>query len=35
MKNGILIGCHHGLNKKEIDYMHYQIKIFLKNVRYN
>jgi len=29
MKNGILIGCHHGLTSREINFIHAQIKIFL------
>ena len=29
MKNGILIGCHQGLTKKHIDYIHNKIKNFL------
>ena len=29
MKNGILIGCHHGLVLNEINYIHNQIKNFL------
>ena len=29
MKNGILIGCHHGLTFREINFIHAQIKIFL------
>ena len=29
MKNGILIGCHHGLVSREINYIHNQIKNFL------
>ena len=32
MKNGILIGCHQGLTKMEIDYIFKNIKLFL--VRY-
>ena len=30
MKNGILIGCHQGLKKKEIQYIHTTIVKFLK-----
>lgn len=30
MKNGILIGCHHGLNKSKIEYIQNKIKNFLK-----
>ncbi len=29
MRNGILIGCHHGLSNKNINYIHDQIKNFL------
>ena len=29
MKNGILIGCHHGLNEKSIDKIHKTIKTFI------
>jgi len=31
MKYGMLIGCHHGLNKKHISHIHNSINIFLKN----
>ena len=30
MKNGILIGCHQGLNEKEINYVFKCVKDFLK-----
>ena len=30
MKYGLLIGCHQGLNKKNLDYIHNIIKKFLK-----
>ena len=30
MKNGLLIGCHHGLSKKHINYIHKKISKFLK-----
>ena len=30
MKNGILIGCHHGLNKSKIKYIQNKIETFLK-----
>ena len=30
MKNGLLIGCHQGLKKKDIDYIHTNILKFLK-----
>ncbi len=30
MKNGLLIGCHHGLSKKQIYYIHKKISKFLK-----
>ena len=29
MKNGILIGCHQGLSKKHIDYIHKVIRKFI------
>lgn len=29
MKNGILIGCHHGLTNKNIKFIHFKIKKFL------
>ena len=29
MKYGILIGCHHGLSKKNIDYIHKVIRKFI------
>jgi hypothetical protein len=29
MKNGILIGCHQGLKKKHINYIHNSILSFL------
>jgi len=29
MKNGILIGCHQGMSKKMVDYVHMQIKKFM------
>lgn len=29
MKNGLLIGCHHGLNKKNINYIHSKILNFI------
>jgi len=32
MKYGMLIGCHHGLNKQHILHIHNSIKIFLKNL---
>jgi len=31
MKNGILLACHHGLNKKMIEHVHKSIDIFLKS----
>jgi CDP-4-dehydro-6-deoxyglucose reductase, E1 len=34
MKNGILIGCHQGLSKKEVDYVTRQIINFLKSKRF-
>ncbi len=30
MKNGLLIGCHQGLNKNNIDYIHNKINYFIK-----
>tara|TARA_Y100000591_G_scaffold332878_1_gene372074 strand:+ start:1597 stop:2790 length:1194 start_codon:yes stop_codon:yes gene_type:complete len=30
MKNGLLIGCHQGLDRKKIDYIHYKISKFIK-----
>ena len=30
MKNGILIGCHQGLKKNDIDYIFYIFKKFAK-----
>ena len=32
MKNGLLIGCHQGLNKKKIYYIHHKIRQFLKGI---
>ena len=32
MKNGLLIGCHQGLDKKNIDYIHSKINLFLKGI---
>ena len=34
MKNGLLIGCHQGLNLKKLDYIHKCISNFIK-VRIN
>mgnify|MGYP007000234292 len=31
MKNGILIGCHHGLVNKDINYIKEQFLKFIKN----
>ena len=31
MRNGILIGCHHGLNQKNLDYIKKNISVFLKD----
>tara|TARA_B100001093_G_scaffold508933_1_gene572049 strand:+ start:1022 stop:2224 length:1203 start_codon:yes stop_codon:yes gene_type:complete len=31
MKNGLLIGCHHGLNQKNLDYIKKSFSQFLKN----
>ena len=30
MKNGLLIGCHQGLDRKKINYIHYKISKFIK-----
>ena len=32
MRNGILIGCHHGLHDKEINYMKIKFKEFIKSL---
>ena len=32
MKNGILIGCHHGLNERDLDYIKKSFKIFINNI---
>ena len=32
MKNGILIGCHHGLGNKDINYIIKNLKIFIKRI---
>tara|TARA_B110000438_G_C15761598_1_gene627557 strand:- start:307 stop:1509 length:1203 start_codon:yes stop_codon:yes gene_type:complete len=31
MRNGILIGCHHGLNQKNLNYIKKNISVFLKD----
>ena len=33
MKNGILIGCHQGLSKKDLNYMMFTFKKFLINCK--
>jgi len=33
MKNGLLIGCHQGLNKNDLKYIHNKINIFLKGLK--
>ena len=33
MKNGLLIGCHQGLNKNDLKYIHNKINIFLKDLK--
>ena len=33
MKNGLLIGCHQGLNKIHINYIHNKINNFLKKLK--
>ena len=33
MKNGLLIGCHQGLSKKQIEYIHSKIRKFLKEIK--
>jgi len=30
MRNGVLIGCHHGLNKKDLDYIKKTFSLFMK-----
>ena len=32
MKNGILIGCHHGLNIKDLNYLKTKFKNFIKQM---
>ena len=32
MKNGILIGCHQGLERKQINYIHNKINRFINNL---
>ena len=32
MKNGVLIGCHHGLDNTKIDYIQMKIEVFIKNL---
>ena len=32
MRNGILIGCHHGLNIKDLNYIKKNFDIFIKNI---
>ena len=34
MKYGLLIGCHHGLNDKEVLYIHKKINYFLKKNKF-
>ena len=33
MKNGLLIGCHQGLSKQKIDYIHSKMNLFLKGIK--
>ena len=33
MKNGILIGCHHGLNNKDLAYLKTKFKSFIKQLQ--
>ena len=33
MKNGLLIGCHQGLSKKQIEYIHSKIQKFFKEIK--
>tara|TARA_Y100000590_G_scaffold470685_1_gene667765 strand:- start:5509 stop:6702 length:1194 start_codon:yes stop_codon:yes gene_type:complete len=33
MQNGLLIGCHQGLNSKKIKYIHDKINLFLKGIK--
>ena len=30
MRNGLLIGCHHGLNAKDLDYIKKTFSLFMK-----
>ena len=32
MMNGILIGCHHGLNTKDLNYIKRNFDMFIKNI---
>ena len=32
MENGLLIGCHHGLKKEEINYMFRAFESFMKRI---
>ena len=32
MKNGILIGCHHGLENKDLNFIKNNFKKFLSNI---
>ena len=34
MKNGILIGCHQGLNTKNLDYIHKHITNFVNKIKW-
>ena len=31
MRNGVLIGCHHGLNKKDLDYIKKNFSLFMRD----
>jgi CDP-6-deoxy-D-xylo-4-hexulose-3-dehydrase len=31
MRNGVLIGCHHGINNKDLDYIKKNFSLFMKN----
>jgi len=35
MRNGILIGCHHGLTKKNLEYIYKSFSLFLKKNNLN
>ena len=35
MKNGILIGCHHGLSNNDINYMFAKFDLFFSKFKFN